>query len=605
MDHHPHQNASRRLPMSTSARTRRAETQLMRLLSVNVGLPGEVSWRGRTVNTAIFKSPVTGRRRVARLNVDGDGQADLVGHGGEHRAVYVYDRSAYEHWSEVLGRDDLVPGHFGENFTVEGMPDDEVCVGDRYRIGDATFEVTQPRVTCFKVGLRLEEPRMPALLYSHGRPGFYLRVLAEGEVGAGDQIERIAVGPEAMSVREVSALLYLPGHTTAGLRRALAIPALSEGWRGSFRALLEQHDKGAAGNQGLAPPSTPPAWPGLRQFRVAAAQRESASVRSFVLEPVNGEPLPAFVPGQFLALKLEPPGAPAPLLRSYSLASPADGRGYRIAVKREPGGPGSAFLHDRVGVGDVLPVGAPRGSFTLDMNASGPVVLLSAGVGVTPVLAMLGALARAGSQRSIWWVHGARSGAEHAFAAEARDLLSRLPATRSQVRYSRPRPEDRQGLDFDEPGRIDLDALLGLGVPRDADFYMCGPTGFLRELTAALLSWGVELRRLHREVFGPEPRDDAPDPHPPPGPPGRGPQVAFSRSALTIPWDERYGSLLELAEACDVPADWSCRTGVCHRCESGLVDGAVSYDPEPLDDPAPGQVLLCCSRPHSPVTIDL
>jgi len=165
----------------------------MRLLSVNVGLPRDVSWRGRTVWTAIFKFPVAGRRRVGRLNVDGDGQADLVGHGGEHRAVYVYDRSAYEHWSEVLGRDDLVPGHFGENFTVEGLPDEEVCVGDRYRIGDATFEVTQPRVTCFKVGLRLEEPRMPALLYSHGRPGFYMRVLEEGEVGAGDEIERVAV----------------------------------------------------------------------------------------------------------------------------------------------------------------------------------------------------------------------------------------------------------------------------------------------------------------------------------------------------------------------------------------------------------------------------
>jgi ferredoxin-NADP reductase/MOSC domain-containing protein YiiM/ferredoxin len=577
----------------------------MKLLSLNVGLPQEVPWRGRTVTTAIFKSPVTGRRRVGRLNVDGDGQADLVGHGGEHRAVYVYDRSAYEHWSELLGRDDLVPGHFGENFTVEGMPDDEVCVGDRYRIGDATFEVTQPRVTCFKVGLRLDEPRMPALLYSHGRPGFYMRVLEEGEVGAGDDIERIAVEPEAMSVRAVSALLYLPGHTPAGLRRALAIPALSEGWRSSFRALLEHHAQGAGGNQGLAPPSTPPAWQGLRQFRVAAAQRESASVRSFVLEPEDGDAPPGFLPGQFLTLKLEPAGAPAPLLRSYSLAAPADGRGYRIAVKREPGGLGSALLHDRVMVGDVLPVGAPRGSFTLDMDASGPVVLLSAGIGVTPVLAMLGALAQAASERSIWWVHGARSGGEHAFAAEARDLLSRLPAARSHVRYSRPGTEDRQGLDFDETGRIDLDALFGLGVPRDANFYVCGPTGFLRELTAALLGWGVEPGRLHREVFGPEPREDAPRPHPPPGPPGQGPPVAFSRSALTIPWDERYGSLLELAEACDVPADWSCRTGVCHRCESGLVDGAVLYDPEPLDDPARGQVLLCCSRPHGPVTIDL
>lgn len=575
----------------------------MRLLSVNVGLPRDVPWRGGRVRTAIFKSPVDGRRRVGRLNVEGDGQADLVGHGGEHRAVYVYDRSAYEHWREVLGRDDLAPGHFGENFTVEGMPDDEVCVGDRYRIGGATFEVTQPRVTCFKVGLRLEEPRMPALLYSHGRPGFYLRVLEEGDVGAGDAIERVAAGPEAMSVRDVCALLYLPGHTAAGLRRALAIPALADGWRGSFEALLEQHERGAAGNAGLARPSAPPAWPGLRPFRVAATSRESASVRSLILETVDGEPLPGFRPGQFLALKLTRSDADPPLVRSYSLAAPADGRRYRIAVKRE--GVASRFLHDRVAAGDVLEIGAPRGDFTLEPGAGGPVALLSAGVGVTPVLAMLGALAEAATTRPVWWVHGARSGAEHAFAAEARELVSRLPKAYAHVRYSRPRPEDARGGDYDAVGRIDLESLIALGVPRDADFYLCGPPAFLRDLTAGLLGWGVEPARLHREVFGPEPREDAPDPHPPAGTPGHGPEVAFSRSALTVAWDERYGSLLELAEACDVPADWSCRTGVCHRCESGLVHGEVDYDPEPLDDPAPGQLLLCCARPRGPVTIDL
>jgi ferredoxin-NADP reductase/MOSC domain-containing protein YiiM len=571
----------------------------MRLLSVNVGQPRTIAWRGRQVRTAIWKEPVSERRWVDRLNVAGDAQADLVGHGGEHRAVYVYDRSAYEHWSEFLGRDDLVPGTFGENFTVEGMPDHGVCVGDRYQIGDATFEVTQPRVTCYKLGLRLEEPRMPALLYSHGRPGFYMRVLEEGEVGAGDKIERVAIGPQAMTVSEVSALLYMPDHTPAGLRRALGIPALSEGWRGSFQALLEQHEQGAAGNRGLAPRSTPPAWQGLREFRVVATRRESTSVRSFALESVKGDTLPEFLPGQFLAIKLQTPEA---LLRSYSLSAPADGRTYRIAVKREAGGLASAYLHDRVAVGDVLEVGAPRGGFTLDVDETRPVVLLSAGVGVTPVLAMLGALARTGSERAVWWFHGARNGAEHAFAAEARDLLSTLPAARSHVRYSRPRPDD---TDFDQVGRIDLDAMLALGVPRDADFYLCGPLTFLRDLTAALLGWGVQPELLHREVFGPEPREDAPEPHPPPGPPGHGPDIAFSRSGLTIAWDERYGSLLELAEACDVAADWSCRTGVCHRCETGLVDGEVAYDPEPLDDPAPGQVLLCCARPRGAVTIDI
>ena len=575
----------------------------MRLLSLNVGLPRDVLWRGRSVRSAIFKAPVTGRRGVTRLNVDGDGQADLVGHGGEHRAVYVYDRSAYEHWSRFLGRDGMAPGQFGENFTVEGMPDDEVCVGDRYRIGTAVFEVTQPRVTCFKVGLRLDEPRMPSLMYEHGRPGFYLRVLEEGEVGAGDEVERIARGPGAMSVREVSALLYLPGHTPAGLRRALAIPALPAGWRGSFEALLEQHARGGAGNEGLAGPAAPPAWEGLRGFRVAGVERESASVRSLWLEPVDGRALPDFLPGQFLALKLRPDGAPAPLVRSYSLAAPPDPRGYRIAVKREPGGAASAFLHEGVATGDVLEAGAPRGDFML--GAAGPVVLLSAGIGVTPVLAMLGALAQDAHERPVWWVHGARNGSEHAFAAEARRLLSGLPGARSHVRYSRPDPADRQGVDFDAAGRVDLDVLIELGIPRDADFYLCGPATFLSGLTAALLEWGVEPGRLHRERFGPERREDGPDPHPPAGPPGPGPEVAFSRSGLTVTWDERFGSLLELAEACDVPADWSCRTGVCHRCRSGLVEGDVAYRPQPLDDPAPGQVLLCCACPRGPVTIDL
>jgi MOSC domain-containing protein YiiM len=308
----------------------------MRLVSVNVGQPREVEWRGRPVRTSIWKAEVPDRRWVSRLNVDGDAQADLVAHGGEHRAVYVYDLSGYSHWASELGRDDLVQGQFGENFTVEGLPDDEVCVGDRYRIGGALFEVTQPRVTCHKIGIRMDEPRMPALLYSHGRPGFYLRVLEEGEVGAGDAIERVAAGP--MTVREVSALLYLPGATTRGLERALAIPALSEGWRGSFRALL-------AGGSGLAPPSSgPPAWAGLRRFRVAGVARESASIASFVLEPVDGEPLPAFRPGQFLTVRVQPPGEPRALLRSFSLSAAHD---FRLSIKRE--GVVSAYLHDDVG----------------------------------------------------------------------------------------------------------------------------------------------------------------------------------------------------------------------------------------------------------------
>src|SRR3954466_4236828 len=190
------------------------------LLSVNVGMPKDVAWDGRTVFTGVFKDPVDGPRRVRRLNLDGDGQGDVAGHGGEQRAVFVYQVDSYRYWERVLGRNDFVHGQFGENFTVDGLGDDVVCIGDRYRIGTAAFEVTQPRVTCYRVGLRMSEPRLPALLVSHRRPGFYFRVLEEGDVEAGDDIIKLASGPEEMAVADADALLYLPGHTRPQLRRA-------------------------------------------------------------------------------------------------------------------------------------------------------------------------------------------------------------------------------------------------------------------------------------------------------------------------------------------------------------------------------------------------
>src|ERR1044071_2903006 len=205
-----------------------------RLLSVNVGLPRDVTWNGKTVRTGIWKSPVEGRTMVRKLNIVGDGQGDLAGHGGEQRAVFVYQMESYHYWERFLGRNDFVYGQFGENFTVEGLPDDEVCIGDRYRIGDAIFEVSQPRVTCYRIGIRMNEPRMAALLVAHHRPGFYFRVLQEGEVAAGDDIVKIADGPQRVTAAAVDGLLYLPGHSRKELQRALRVPALSKGWQESF-----------------------------------------------------------------------------------------------------------------------------------------------------------------------------------------------------------------------------------------------------------------------------------------------------------------------------------------------------------------------------------
>jgi ferredoxin-NADP reductase/MOSC domain-containing protein YiiM len=570
------------------------------LLSVNVGQPREVEWRGRTVRTAIWKEPVPGRVHVGRLNVAGDGQADLVGHGGEHRAVFVYQRQSYVHWERELGRALEDAGQFGENFTVDGLDDGEVCIGDRLRVGGAVFEVTQPRVTCFKVGIRLDEPRMPALLYAHGRPGFYLRVLEEGDVGAGDAIERVRRDPRALNVREASALLYLPGHERRELKRALEIDALPEGWRASYRALLEQDDR-PSGNAGLAPPVAGlPAWRGFRPFVVERVVEETPAVRSLLLAPPDGAPLDAHLAGQFVTVRV--PTADAAVVRSYSLSAPPDGRRLRISVKRD--GRASALLHERVGEGDELGVAAPRGSFTVDARGDRPVVLLSAGIGVTPVLAMLGGLADAGSGRPVTWIHVARSRAEHAFAAEARALLARLPNQRSHIRYTRPRAGDARGRGFDAAGRPTLRDLVALDLPADGEAYLCGPPSFMEVMRTALAAAGLREERIHTEAFGPATTPTR-GPHPPAAEPAEGFAVSFARSGLAVRWGPAQGTLLELAEACDVPVGWSCRTGVCHRCESGLVAGEVSYGPEPLDAPAPGYVLLCCARPAGDLTLDL
>src|SRR5215468_6967788 len=310
------------------------------LLAVNVGLPQNVTWHGKTVYTAVWKQPVQGPRLVRRLNVDGDGQGDLAGHGGEFRAVFVYQIESYRYWQQQLGRDDFTYGQFGENFTVDGLPDDEVCIGDRYRIGEALFEVTQPRVTCYRVGIRMDEPRMAALLVEHHRPGFYFRVLETGEVAAGDEIVKVEDGPERMSVAEADALLYPTGHSRAQLERALRIPALPAGWRNSFQALLQQGAGQAKGNPGLAAVSPPPAWRGFRPMRVSQIERESVSVFSLVLVPADGEHLAAALPGQFVVLRLHVQAGAPPVLRSYSLSDlPGTGH-YRVSIKQEEKGLG-------------------------------------------------------------------------------------------------------------------------------------------------------------------------------------------------------------------------------------------------------------------------
>ena len=584
------------------------------LLAVCVGLPKEVSWRSNTVRTAVWKEAVDGPRMARHLNIDGDGQGDLGGHGGEQRAVLVYQLDSYRYWQRTLGRDDFVYGQFGENFTVDGLSDDEVCIGDRYRIGGAVFEVTQPRVTCYRVGMRLNEPTMAALMVSHRRPGFYLRVLEEGLVQAGDQVTMLARGPEAMTVAEMDALLYLPGHAPQELARALRIPALSPGWQASLREMLDQAESGGgSGNAGLSPAARnpPPAWSGFRPLRVTRKATETPAVISLWLASEDGADLPAALAGQFITLRLLPTPEGGAIIRSYSLSGQPGASEYRISVKLEPGGAAGSYLSHHLQSGDTLDVAAPRGTFTLRAGDS-PLVLASAGIGVTPVLAMLASLAAARSDREVWWLHGARNRAEHAFAEEAETLLGRLANGRSQICYSQPEPDDQPGRSYTTPGRLSVETIGGLAIPRHADVYLCGPDAFMAQFAAGLVGLGFDPSRIHTETFGTVPAitpgiNNRPGgrPHPPPGATGQGPAVSFGRSSLAVAWDPGYDALLDLAEACDVPTRWSCRTGVCHTCETPLLSGSITYTPEPIEPPTAGNILICCARPSADVVLDL
>jgi ferredoxin-NADP reductase/MOSC domain-containing protein YiiM len=533
---------------------------------------------------------------------------------GRPRAAFVYQIESYRYWQEQLKRTDFVHGQFCENFTIEGLPDDAVCIGDRYQIGSALFEITQPRVTCYRVGIRMNEPRMPALLTSSGRPGFYFRVLSEGEVGAGDDIVKVGEANERMTVAEINALLYSPDHAPDRLERALRIEALSLGWRASFEALLRSQTSGAAsGNAGLAPAAAAhPAAPGFAPLAVAAIAQESADVLSLSMRHPDGQPLRPALPGQYVVLRLRRTSGGPPLFRSYSLSGPLSTERYRISVKIEPDGAAGTYLREHVRVGDVLDVSSPRGSFILQSGGR-PVVLLSAGIGATPVLAMLHALAEARSARQILWLHAARDRQHHPFADEVRRLMPALPHGRSYICYSRPGSGDRMGEDFDAIGRLSRQVFDAVGIPPEADVYVCGPNRFMADMKETLAAVDVPPKRIHLEIFnggdsmtpgvvGAATRA----PHPPKDDADTGPLVSFARSGIAAHWNaSAYQSILELAEACDVPVRWACRAGVCHNCESGLVSGAVAYDPQPLDKPADGNLLVCCSQPIGDVVIDL
>lgn len=583
----------------------------MKLLSVNLSLPKTIDYGGKRVTTGIYKEPAAGRVMVGRLGLQGDGQADLTVHGGIDKAVYVYDLDSYHYWQRELGRDDLASGHFGENLTVSGMADDRVHIGDVFRVGEALLEVTQPRVPCYKLELKMEMPGFSRQFLASGRLGFYFRVLEEGTVGAGDLIERVKTDPEQVSVRQIARLLYFDYENFEEIRRVLRIPALAAGWRDAFEELLAK-SQGAPNKARVAAR----AWQGFRTFNVDKKVQESQDITSFYIIPEDRVPLPVYLPGQFLTFKLNIPGRPRPVIRTYSLSDgPCHEGYYRVTIKREPPPQdssipsGSNYFHDQVEPGSLLSVAAPRGDFYLDPQQETPVVLVSGGVGLTPMISMLNAIVHVGKKRPVWFIHGTRNGLHHAMCQHIRNLAAENEHVRVHIRYSQPRPEDVQGQDYDSVGHVNLELLKQLLPAKELDFYLCGPPPFMTSLFRELQAWGVPESRIRFELFGPASlltegtRIPLRKHKPVAG--GGDFEVVFLKSGVTARWDPEYDNLLDFAEDQGIYPEFDCRSGICQTCMHELLEGEVDYTVEPLDPPYPGQVLLCCARPRSNLVVDV
>jgi len=363
-----------------------------------------------------------------------------------------------------------------------------------------------------------------------------------------------------------------------------------------------------------------------RQYTVTRVEQESSTITSFYLQPESGGQIPCHVPGQFLPIEIEPVVGQGTVQRTYTISNAANGRDYRLSIKREsapgpdlPAGLSSSYFHDHVGVGSIFRAMSPRGKFTLDETSNRPIVLLSAGVGITPMISMLEQLAAdcasCREPRPVWFVHGARNGSEHAFSEKVRSYEQQMPCLTVHFSYSQPEEGDRQGSHYESKGRIDVGLLKQILPFDDYDFYICGPGPFMTGLYDGLKHLNVPDERIQYEFFGPgaalhssksarKMEDKYGELSPL--------QVRFERSGIETTWDPSKGSLLDLAESEGLQPDYSCRSGICQTCATRVIDGEVAYDEPPMVDPEAGMALICCSHPmnHSghkdrPLILDL
>lgn len=409
--------------------------------------------------------------------------------------------------------------------------------------------------------------------------------------------------PTSMTAAELLALI------SAALLMQLAAGI---GWTAWRRRSAE------AGARPVAPITKPAradaAWVGWREFRVAQRVFEDAahSQCSFYLQPLDGQPLPAFEPGQYLTFALEGLATARTITRCYSLSDRPEPSQYRVTIKRVPAPPdhpefapgvSSNHFHDRVQVGDILRVKAPSGHFFIDPDPDVPAVLIGGGIGITPMMSMLRWCMARQPQRVIHLYYGLRSSGEHAFKPLLETVAASHPALHLHIVYSRPGASDILGRDYQHAGHVDVELLRRTLPPGRHQFYVCGPPAMMNVLVPALAEWGVPVADIHFEAFGPA-SVQLPGARDVTASAVAVVDVQFRRSGRTLTWDGRDASLLDFAERHGIEVESGCRSGGCGSCETRLLEGQVRYANVPDHDVAAGHCLLCVGRPSSSLVLE-
>lgn len=572
----------------------------MRLCSINTSAEySPLLAQGKTIKTGFHKTPKDAGF-VSLYGLTGD--VRTFGDGMRDRAVLLYQVDAYEYWRKELNQD-LPYGRFGENLTFSGPEDDFFHIGDQLRIGSVVLEVNAPRFPCFKLSARLEDDSIVARYMKSGKLGFFCTVLEEGEIRVGDEIvvHRRTTDAAPINIPEFTRVMALETDDVEGLERLLASNHLLSNWRAKAEPLLRK-----ARGEGAE-------WASFQPYTVVSKKPSnlSESVVSLTLEASSGAELPQAEAGQFVTLRLPVLGEAEGIIRTYTISESHQGR-YRIDVKREQASPevscgqGSSYLHDLVQVGDTIEALSARGHFTIKPSHR-PLVLCSAGIGITPMLAMLAEQAASENPREVYFVHGSRSGEDLVQRDRVQQLIGSSERMHGHLSLSNPSPSDLAAGDFDAVGRVTPQTLQDLCPGLDADFYFCGPPHFIRDLVTGLVDLEVPREQIHYEYFGagdslfPEDYQAGEQVYDEDGNPI---QVTFLQAGITTAWTDTDTSLMQLARRVGLSPAASCEHGICSTCKIPMRAGAVKYFVDLVAEPKENEILPCAAAPCRSVILD-